>query len=88
MTNETTYTRPKATQKLDPKKVAARIKIPKTVWVLVRNGEGKVFFFNSETKKSQFRKPDELNNVALPELPSLDTGDAAVCPTFFYFRIQ
>eukprot|EP00041_Stephanoeca_diplocostata_P027063 m.739227 g.739227 ORF g.739227 m.739227 type:complete len:782 (+) comp23105_c0_seq2:369-2714(+) len=76
VTKETTYTRPKAVQKLDSKKVAARVKIPNTVWVLVRNGEGKVFFFNSESKKSQFRKPDELVNITLPQLPSLDTGSA------------
>ena len=51
----------------------ARTPIPGTIWVVVRTSDNKKFFFNTETKKSHWKKPAELDGVDIPE-PALAEG--------------
>ena len=50
-----------------------RTPIPGTIWVVVRTSDNKKFFFNTETKKSHWKKPAELESVDIPE-PALAEG--------------
>jgi hypothetical protein len=46
------------------------VKVPDTPWTLARTADGRVLYYNSESKKSQWVLPDDLSETELPELPN------------------
>ena len=47
-----------------------RVPIKGTIWCLARAADGRVFYFDTQSKKSIWTLPPELEGVAMPLFPS------------------